>query len=213
MLNYEVGPELLLPHVPAGTELDRHEGHCFASVVAFQFRNTRVLGVPIPFHRHFTELNLRFYVRRGDRRGVVFVREVVPRALIALTARLVYNEPYLSLPMRSVVSGAVRHEWKLGSRWHSLSGAPKGDAVVPAPGSHEEFITDHAWGYTRQRDGGTIEYHVEHERWAVRRATDLVIEADLASLYGPVLGAALTRPVSAFIVEGSPVTVGRPVRL
>jgi hypothetical protein len=217
MLNYEMDPRLLHPHVPAGTELDRHAGRVFVSVVAFRFLNTRILGWPIPFHRNFVELNLRFYVRRehpgGVRRGVVFIREVVPRTAIAVTARLIYNEPYIRLPMRSWVddrSTAVRYQWRLGKRWQGLRAAG-GPATAPAPGSHAEFITDHAWGYTRQRDGGTVEYRVEHERWAVRSAKDHEVDADFAALYGDAFGAALTTPASAFLVDGSPVTVYRPV--
>lgn len=218
VLNYRVDAPLLLPYLPDGTELDRHDGACFASVVAFQFLDTRVLGLPIPFHRNFTELNLRFYVRREVhrqvRRGVVFIREVVPRAAIAAIARFIYNEPYVSMPMRSAVgSGTVRHEWRLDGRWRGVSATQAGDAVVPTAGSHEAFITNHAWGYTRQRDGGTIEYQVAHEPWPVRPVTDLRIDADFPGLYGATLGAALVKPVTGFVVDGSPVTVGRPVRL
>jgi uncharacterized protein YqjF (DUF2071 family) len=220
MLNYEVEPRLLVPLVPAGTELDRHGGLVFLSVVAFRFLNTRIRGFAIPWHRDFVELNLRFYVRRevdGQvRRGVVFIREVVPRLAIAAIARMVYNEPYVSLPMRSRVDPsppAVRYEWYVGGRWQTLRARSESEPVIPAAGSHEEFITDHAWGYTRQRDGGTVEYQVEHERWGVRPARDIGIDADLGTLYGDALGAALTTPDSAFIVDGSPVRVYRPIRL
>lgn len=217
MLNFRVNAGLLAPYVPAGTEIERHEGHCYASVVAFRFLDTRVLGVPVPFHRDFSEVNLRFYVQRTvagqTRRGVVFIREVVPRRAIALIARAVYNEPYVSLPMRSAVNGAVRHEWRLAGRWHGVSATPAAAAVVPAPGSHEEFITDHEWGYTAQRDGGTVEYRVTHERWAVRQTTALDVTADFPALYGRALGAALGTPATVFVVDGSPVTVGRPIRV
>src|SRR5713101_1040010 len=103
MLNFEVDPTVLRPLVPAGTELDDWRSRTFVSVVGFLFLNTRVLGIPIPFHRDFEEVNLRFYVRRkmsdGWRRAVVFVKELVPRAAIALTARMVYGENYVALPM------------------------------------------------------------------------------------------------------------------
>jgi uncharacterized protein YqjF (DUF2071 family) len=217
MLNYEVESDLLRPHVPAGTELDGHAGRVYASVVAFRFLNTRVRGFAIPWHRDFTELNLRFYVRRehdGEiRRGVVFIREVVPRIAIAAVARLVYNEPYVTLPMRSWVDPTgpvVRYEWRQRDHWQTLEARSARDPVVPGAGSLEEFITDHAWGYTRQRDGSTVEYHVEHERWAVRDAQDTRVDADFGALYGEALGAALARPASVFIVDGSPVTVHRP---
>ena len=107
MLNFAIDPEILRGLVPVETELDFHEGETFVSVVGFLFLDTRVIGLPIPFHRDFEEVNLRFYVRRnrGDecRRGVVFVRELVPRRAIAFVARAFYGEPYLAVPMRHVL--------------------------------------------------------------------------------------------------------------
>jgi hypothetical protein len=104
LLNYEVPESLLDPLVPAGTRLDRVAGRLLASVVGFRFLDTRVRGWSVPFHRHFEEVNLRFYVRRalpsGEvRRAVVFVRELVPKRAVAWVARVVYNEPYLAVPM------------------------------------------------------------------------------------------------------------------
>src|SRR5450755_1289456 len=112
MLNYDVDPVILHALVPKHTELDLWNGRAIASVVGFRFLRTRLLGVPIPLHRNFEEVNLRFYVRHttpdGEvRRGVVFVRELVPRLAIALTARLAYNEPYLAVRMRSTVPAAL----------------------------------------------------------------------------------------------------------
>ena len=79
MLNYEVDAGLLLPFVPAGTELDDWNGKVFVSMVGFRFLKTKLFGLTIPFHSNFDEVNLRFYVRRreGDevRRGVVFIEE------------------------------------------------------------------------------------------------------------------------------------------
>ena len=105
MLNYRVDPALLHSRVPAGTVLETWQGEAYLSVVGFLFRRTRVLGFAIPWHQDFEEVNLRFYVRRempsGEvRRGVTFIREIVPRRAIATIARLAYNEPYLALPMR-----------------------------------------------------------------------------------------------------------------
>ena len=64
MLNYEIEPAVLAPFVPQGTELDSFDGKTFVSIVAFLFLDTRIGGIPIPFHRNFEEVNLRFYVRR-----------------------------------------------------------------------------------------------------------------------------------------------------
>jgi uncharacterized protein YqjF (DUF2071 family) len=226
MLNFDVDPSILHALVPRGTELDLWNGRAIASVVGFRFLRTRVLGVPVPFHRDFEEVNLRFYVRHtsrdGDaRRGVVFVRELVPRLGIALIARLAYNEPYLAVPMRSTAPaaptespGRVSYGWRTGSRWQELGATAAGAPALPSPESEATFITEHYWGYTRQRDGGTMEYEVAHPRWRVWAATDAALDADVPRLYGPSFTRALAaRPVSAFIAEGSEITVYRPRRI
>jgi uncharacterized protein YqjF (DUF2071 family) len=214
MLNYEVDPALLAAHVPAGTEADTWRGRTFASVVGFRFEDTRVFGVPIPLHRNFEEVNLRFYVRRSSgaevRRGVVFIKELVPRHAIAAVARAMYNEPYEALAMRSEVSPeSASYAWQLEGRWHRCGAKALAPAAVPAPGSLEEFITEHYWGYTRQKDGSTIEYRVTHPQWAVAAARP-EMDADLAALYGPELASQLRDPASCFLAAGSEIAVHRP---
>ena len=225
MLNYAVEPSLLEPLVPRGTMLDAWRGVTYVSLVGFLFADTRLLGIPIPWHRTFEEVNLRFYVRRhvGDevRRGVTFVREIVPRLAIATTARVVYNEPYVALPMRHTfgprrndgVPALVDYGWRSAGDWCTLSAEPVGDGRPAPEGSHEEFITEHYWGYTRQRDGSTVEYRVEHPRWRVWNVERAVVSGDVSELYGPVLATILRAPPSsAFLADGSPVVVHPPMR-
>jgi uncharacterized protein YqjF (DUF2071 family) len=226
MLNYEVAPSVLEPLVPAGATLDLWEGRALASVVGFRFLRTRVLGAPVPFHRDFDEVNLRFYVRHeaedgAVRRGVTFVRELVPRAAIALVARLAYNEPYQAVPMRSTTPagrtdppGRLSYGWRTGAGWQHVAATAVGAPAVPAPTDEAAFIAEHYWGYTRQRDGGTVEYQVAHPPWRVWGVEAPELAADVAGLYGAAFVPALAaRPTSAFVAEGSPVTVYRPRRL
>lgn len=222
LLNYECPRALLEPLVPAGTELDMWGGHTLISLVGFRFADTRLLGVPVPFHRTFEEVNLRFYVRRAgaDRqRAVVFVRELVPRWAIATVARRMYNEPYLNVPMRHRCSltpsnGEVCYGWTYGGAEFELGARVNGAAQPLVPGSEEEFITEHYWGYTRQRDGGTLEYRVEHPPWRVWNATESWFTGPAAALYGADLGAVVSgSPRSAFVAVGSPVSVHHGRRL
>ncbi len=226
MFNWRVRPDLLAPFVPAGTTLDTWRGAHYVSLVGFLFLRTRVLGVPVPFHRDFEEVNLRFYVRRTlqteVRRGVCFIRELVPRRAIAFTARLAYNEPYLAVPMtHRIEPGAsvqdpdrVQYAWRSKGGWSLIEARPVGAPALPVVGSHEDFITEHYWGYTRQRDGDTVEYHVVHPRWRVRHVTLPRIEGDVGATYGPVFGELLqTTPESAFLADGSLVVVHLPSRI
>ncbi|MBD0320559.1 MAG: DUF2071 domain-containing protein [Gemmatimonadetes bacterium] len=223
MLNYEADPAALRPLVPAGTELDAWGGTTYVSMVGFNFLDTRVLGIPIPFHRDFEEVNLRFYVRRrgpeGWRRGVVFVREIVPRWAIATVARVIYNEQYAAMPMRHRIEESaggreVEYGWKHRGRWCSIRATTRGEPRALEPGSEAEFITEHYWGYAAQRGGGTVEYRVEHPSWRVWKAETHALDVDAATLYGPAFGASLAAaPRSAFVAEGSPVVVRRGVRV
>jgi uncharacterized protein len=219
MLNYAVDPSLLLPLVPRGTELDEFRGKTYVSLVGFRFLRTRVRGLRIPFHADFEEVNLRFYVRRQaageSRRGVVFVREIVPRFAIAKVAQIAFGERYLALPMTHRIAGTnVRYGWRLEGRWNSLSVECEGDSTFASESSLEQFITEHYWGYAAQRDGGSVEYRVEHGRWRVWHARSAMFEGDCAALYGAELSACLTRePDSAFLADGSPVVVHAGTRL
>jgi len=218
MLNYEVDPALLIKYVPQGTELDAFEGKTYISLVGFRFLHTKMFGyLSIPLHTDFEELNLRFYVRRrdpcGDRRGVVFIREVVPKRAVAYVARFVYGEKYVCRPMRHDVhvtptGCAAEYQWRLGKRWCRLYARASGSPAFPAGGSVEEFITDHAWGYAAQPKGGCVEYYVSHQPWRVWTCSVAGFGGNADSLYGEALGAVLRRtPDSALIAEGSPVRV------
>lgn len=219
MLNYSIEPEALQRFRPRGTEIDVWGGVTFISLVGFSFLNTRVKGLAIPYHRNFEEINLRFYVRRcepdGWRRGVVFVREVVPRRAIALVARWLYNENYQACPTRSTIIdpsegavGNVEYSWKHDGEWLSIGARFSGEPGLPEINSQETFITEHYWGYSTQRDGGTVEYQVEHPQWKVWRASEITISGDMIGFYGSEFSSALgSKPTSAFIAVGSEVIV------
>jgi len=218
MLNYEVDRTLLESYVPTGTVLDSFDGRTYISLVAFQFRHTKLFGsLAIPFHADFDEVNLRFYVRRKegseDRRGVVFIAEIVPKWAVAKIARLAYGENYVCLPMQHSVdmSGATKtakYEWQLNGTRCRLYARTLGGPARPEEGSLEQFITEHYWGYSAKRNGDSIEYHVSHVPWNVWASSAAGFEGDASGLYGLELAKVLgRRPDSAFIADGSPVIV------
>ncbi len=224
MLNYEIEPAVLAPFVPRGTELDYWNGKTFVSVVGFLFQNTRVLGIPVPRHRNFEEVNLRLYVRRkaddGWRRGVVFIKELVPRAAVAFVARTFYNENYVALPMshqfeisREEIK-SVSYFWRSDGSENSLKLATRGSARPLTEGSEPEFITEHYWGYSAQCDGSTLEYRVEHPRWRVWEKQAAKLHCNVARLCGERFCSSLNQPPSsAFLAAGSDVKVYKGIRL
>ena len=225
MLNYEVDAGLLLPFVPAGAELDRWNGKAFVSLVGFRFLKTKLFGfLPVPMHSNFEEVNLRFYVRRqaeGEvRRGVVFIREMVPRRAIAFVARTFYGENYVALPtaheIRSVSDNSLRvaYRWRNGKCWSEINLEADGNPELPGEGSVEQFITEHYWGYAAQPGGGCVEYRVTHPSWRVWQVRQSAFEGDAEKFYGKDIAAVLRgEPESAFLAEGSAVTVMRGRKL
>ena len=218
MLNHEVEPAILRQYVPSGVELDTFEGRTFVSLVGFRFLRTKLYGfLAVPFHSNFDEVNLRFYVRRREggeeRRGVVFIRELVPRAAIAGLARLMYGEKYDACPMehrieRSADGISAEYGWDWRGGQFRLSAEAQGEPARVAEGCLENFITEHYWGYSAKSASETIEYRVSHEPWRVWVSTNARFEGEGGALYGADFGEILRRPSdSAFIAEGSPVLV------
>jgi uncharacterized protein YqjF (DUF2071 family) len=225
MLNYEVDPRLLARFVPSGTELDTSNGKTFISLVGFRFLNTKLFGAcSISLHTNFEEVNLRFYVRRREgsdlRRGVTFIREIVPRRAIAFVARTFYKENYIARPMAHNIrtlpnqSLAVEYKWRGGNRWNTISLETQGNPEIPLADSAEQFITEHYWGYAAQPGGGCVEYRVAHPAWRVWQARHAAFDGATEDLYGKDLAAALrAQPHSAFLAEGSDISVMRGRRL
>jgi uncharacterized protein YqjF (DUF2071 family) len=219
MANYEVDPSLLAPRVPAGTELDLQDGKCFVSLVGFMFLDTRVWGLPIPFHVNFEEVNLRFYVKRvteqETRRGVVFIKEIVPKFAIAWVARTFYGEPYETLPMSNrTEGGSVGYGWTKGKGINWLRVEVGENLGVPKQGSHEEFIIEHYWGYTKRDGNRTDEYKVEHPKWELFSTQNTELNVNFYGVYGEELGFLKgLKPQSALFSRGSEIAVYKGERI
>src|SRR6202162_649917 len=219
MLDSEREAGRVVPLVAPGADLDRWEGNVFASLVGFRFLHTKLLGfLPIPMHSNFEEVNLRFYVRRqvGSevRRGVLFIRELVPRRAIAFVARTFYKENYVALPMAHEIRSAgdnrlrVAYRWRNGNCWSEMSLETDGNSELPGEGSIEQFITEHHWGYSAQPGGDCMEYRVTHPSWRVWQVQRSAFEGDAEKLYGKEIAPVLHgKPQSAFLAEGSAVAV------
>jgi len=224
ILNYEADPNLLIHRVPKGTTLDSFGGKTYVSLVGFRFRKTKLFSsLAVPLHSDFDEVNLRFYVRRkaGDetRRGVVFIAEVVARRAIAAVARLFYDENYQCFPMKHWLGvenskRTYQYEWKIGDQWCKLAAETSGNPEIPSEGSLEQFIAEHYWGYSAQKNGRSFEYHVSHPSWRVWSSTTATFEGDATRVYGAALASLIQRrPDSAFVADGSAVTVFQRVEI
>lgn len=215
MMNFVVSEDLLKPYLPKDVELDAFEGKCYVSFVAFHFLNTKVKGIGFPFHKDFAEINLRFYVRYKDgnevKRGVVFISELVPKPMIAWVAKLIYKEKYTYTPIKSKVEQttvrSLHFEWGKQLQ-HELKVETTTTVQPITPGSKEEFIFEHYWGYTSLSAFRTGEYSVEHPRWNIYPVTNFSYTIDFQQLYGDAFAFLNeVQPDSLFVAEGSEVSV------
>ena len=217
LANYIIDKEVLLKYVPAGTELDLWNGNCYVSLVGFMFKNTKLLGVKIPFHTNFEEVNLRFYVKRFDngvwKRGVVFIKEIVPKRALTFVANTIYKENYETLPMKhswTLENGEqiIDYKWKKDGLWYSMSVQTSMERSMMESGSEEEFIAEHYWGYAQVNSKKTNEYEVTHPKWEVYEVKDYKIDIDFKAVYGSDFEMLNnSKPTSVILAEGSKITV------
>lgn len=218
MANYRVPIDILKNYVPFKTELDLYNDVCYVSLVGFMFLNVRVKGLKIPFHTDFEEVNLRFYVKHKDemtkelKRGVVFIKEIVPKPAIVFVANTIYKENYEAMEMDhewriSENKLGINYRWKKDD-WHNLKVTAESADKLIQEGTEEEFITEHYWGYTRLGDSKTSEYGVEHPRWTQYAVLNYEINADFGKLYGSEFSfLSKEEPVSVILAEGSEIKV------
>ncbi|MGG8495518.1 YqjF family protein [Tenacibaculum sp. TC6] len=216
MINYEVNPEKLKPYLPEGTELDYYNDTCYISLVGFMFLNTKLLGCKIPFHVNFEEVNLRFYVKRTEdnktKRGVVFIKEIVPKPAITFVANTIYKENYQTLKMQHEWSSdehtiEVAYQWKTEGFWNSIKVTAHNTLKAIEPNSEIEFIAEHYWGYAKNKIQ-TTEYEVKHETWKYYPITNVDIQVDFQKTYGAdFIFLNKLKPSSVFLLEGSEITV------
>jgi uncharacterized protein YqjF (DUF2071 family) len=215
--NYEIDSSLLKEFIPYGTELDFYHNKCYVSLVGFRFLNTKLLGLKIPFHINFEEVNLRFYVKRLEnnewKRGVVFIKEIVPKPAITMVANTIYHENYETLPMRHIWKESdheyiVEYSWRKNSRWQTFRVRAGSKAEKIKQASKTEFITEHYWGYAKVSNLKTNEYEVTHPRWYAYEVKDYLIDVNFEHVYGAQFGfLSKQSPVSVMLAEGSEVSV------
>lgn len=220
LVNYQVDPGLLLPHVPPGSILDTPDAmpHLhLVSLVAFTFARTRIFGVPLPTGQEFGEVNVRFYVRRGGMRATVFLREFVPSPLVVVGAQLLYQQPY---GLAEVEHRVERSAGQIAVATQFRSGRINGDLriraldrpAIPPPDSVEHFLKEHYWGFDRGRRKRSFRYRVDHPLWP----TFPVVAANLGINPGLLLGGAWRTTdweasrVSVLLAAGSKATVYTP---
>lgn len=223
IVNYEVDPSLLLPFVPAGTELDSFQGKMLVTILGFQYEHARLKGISVPGHASFSEINLRFYVKRKlgghQRRGVCFIKELVSLPAVSLIANICYSESFQTVLVDSIVEQKAlgiyaQYCIKQKDKISNIDMMTLGPWKDVESGSIQEFILDHCFAYSSARNGRVMEYFIERPAWRYQNVSFVSVDINAKSLYGCVFSSILKQsPHSAFFVDGSNICVSHPRRL
>lgn len=219
LANYSINPEILSTYLPAGTELDFWDNKCYVSLVGFMFLNTKVKGIKVPGHVNFEEVNLRFYVKRIDesgevKRGVVFIKEIVPKPIITFVANKLFKEHYETMAMNHLWeekgnTRTVKYVWYKDNRENLILVEAEKEAKEMLPSSKEFFITEHYWGYSKGKGNTANEYEVKHPSWKVYPVKKAAINVDFGLTYGDEFEFLnQQQPASVMLAEGSEISVG-----
>lgn len=215
--NYVIDKRYLTEFIPVGTELDLWNEKCIISLVGFMFKNTKILGIKIPYHIDFEEVNLRFYVKRLEhgewKRGVVFIKEIVPKRALTFVANTVYNENYETMPMshkwiENEDLRIVEYKWTKHGKENKFQLTASRDSFEIVSGSETEFITEHYWGYAKVNSEKSNEYEVTHPKWKAYKVKEYRIDVDFGKVYGEKFDFLNSvKPNSIMLAEGSEITV------
>lgn len=216
--NYNCDPNVLKKYIPSKTELDTFEGNHFVSLIAFQFLNTQVMGIKFPFHVNFVEVNLRFYVKHKEKgiwkRGVVFIKEIVPKFMITWIANTLFNENYTTLFTDNHIKVKqdtidLKYDWGKNNFFEALVSSNE-NSLKSA--SIEEFITEHYWGYARINSEKTKQYAVEHPQWKIFPVLNYNIVCNFKKIYSYEFEFLQTAaPHSVLCAAGSDVAVRKGI--
>lgn len=217
LINYEIDAKILENYIPKGTEIDNWNGKYYISLVGFMFENVKLLGMKIPFHINFEEVNLRFYVKRFEnnelKRGVVFIKEIVPKSALTLVANTIYKEHYQTLPMKHSIienknSKDFVYQWKTKNKWNTILVETEKNPIEIEVNSKAEFITEHYFGYTKVNNEMTFEYEVKHPRWQQYNVTNHQIDVNFGEVYGNEFDFLNhKKPISVMLAIGSEISV------
>ena len=228
VLSWPIDDRIIRPQLPKALEIDRCNGQTYVSLVALTIQNLRLCGLPA-WPATFPQLNIRCYVRRPMpdgtcRRGVTFLKQLVPHRTTALAARLFYREPFAAIPRLQTghntpgqpqpPANRISYGWQTAGQSGGLWAESEPPFAPAEPDSLADFLTARYWGYNSQDAGTVREYAVARAAWAVSPASNCGVDGNLTGLLGPELAAALTgHPATALIAAGGPVKISPPRRL
>ena len=190
--HWPVDPSPLRSRVPAAFELDRFDGETWVGIVPFHMTNVAPRGVPsLPWVSEFPELNVRTYVRVGDRPGIYFFSLDAGSKLAVHAARTLLNLPYhfASTTVSHTAQGVQYRSSRHSDPTAELSATygPIGSRFAAAAGSLEYFLTERYCLYHTNHRGVPYRLEIHHPPWPLQRAEATLVRNTMAAVNGVAL--------------------------
>lgn len=192
--HWRMPKELLRQHVPAGLELDTHQGQAWLGVVPFRMQGVKLRYAPaLPGMSQFSELNVRTYVKHGGKPGVWFFSLDAASPLAVIVARAWFHLPYYHARMscegragwieyacerthRGSVSAILRGKYR-----------PEGEMFHTQRGTLEHFLTERYCLYSADTEGNLMRSEIHHPPWDLQFAKAEFAENSMAAGLGITL--------------------------
>lgn len=189
--HWRVDPNLLRPFIPSALELETFDGSAWIGVVPFEMKKVHLRGLPgVPTATNFLELNVRTYVRLGDKQGVWFFSLDATSQLAVCGARISFHLPYFEADLQIKVSEDKYHY--IGRRTKSsVPGAeldlvygPSGSQFLSKAGSLDAWLTERYCLYSADKKGRVFRGDIHHAQWPLQPAWCSIAKCDMTRLLG-----------------------------
>ena len=202
-MHWEVSPEKLQPHIPEGLEIDLFDGKAYVGTIPFQMRNVRPRLLPsVPGISTFPEFNVRTYVTKNGKAGVLFLTLDAQSRVTCFYAPRKYGLPYRYAKCRLKID-ENRYSW--ASKRSSDSVELEGEAIatgekrIAEKGTLEEFLFERYSLYTEHKGNLKMAYTL-HEPWVFQDGEAKIVKNSLTECYD--LGIDIMNPEFVHLSEG-----------
>ncbi len=180
--------------VPPGLELDTYDGTAWLGIVPFTMADVAPRGFPaVPGFSSFPEINVRTYVVRGGRPGVLFLSLDAASPLTVEGGRRVFHLPYFRAAMASVRTGDVvdYRSRRTDRRGPPASFAARyratGPPALAEPGTLADWLTRRMCLFAPDRRGRIVRTDIAHVDWPLRPAEAEIDDNTMAAAHGLLL--------------------------
>lgn len=194
--HWPVSADALCARIPSGLELDLFNGRAWISIVPFHMTNVAPRGVPqLPLLSAFPELNVRTYVRVGDRPGVYFFSLDAGSQVAVWVARILFNLPYhpafIDVVMKDGWIEYTSQRMRRGGAHADFSTRyrPAGPVAAATPGSLDFFLTERYCLYTVNEKLRLRRLEIHHAPWRLQAAEATIAVNSMAEAAGIALPA------------------------